>query len=445
MCLSMLSVNTLIWTRPMPKGRYTQFEQLMADPRLAELNELQRGASDALELIKLYENQNSDILAWLFDSREGHGQGDGIFKDLLLDASKRAMEHSYLDPNSTTRKFFDRLTPSKIQTMSFGSAFPVREFGFVRENRTDLAVIDEQNELIVVIENKTESKHGAGQLNRYRADFEKAVGKNKRLSSYSVAFLAMSEAFDYDEEVEQPCSRTWLHVGYGWLKPSADRAVRQVQRGNVSASLVANYCTLRTQWEDPLDVERNRRAASLLRDYPQAIARLRELYDDKVTARWFEHDEASPAMLFILQNRATAKLLAEMKGPQALATRVEELLGLQPNEAVEWGKRYVNVRAPAVERLSVDHYWVSYFNLQQFSTGEEKQDEQRYDVCLFLRPDKFSSADDEHRIRATYKAVDQVFARTSSRRLCRAVLGRALTEDDALALLSSRYRALNAA
>ena len=127
---------------------------------------MQRGASDALDLIELSENQNSDILAWLFDSREGHGQGDEILRDLLLYASKRAVESGCLDPQSMTRWFFERWTPSRIRTTSFGGAFPVRELGLNRQNRTDLAIINEQNQLVVVIENKTKTKHTNGQFDR---------------------------------------------------------------------------------------------------------------------------------------------------------------------------------------------------------------------------------------------------------------------------------------
>lgn len=422
----------------------TDFERLMADPRLAELNELQRGASDALDLIKLSENQNSDILAWLFESQEGHGQGDEILRDLLLYASKRAMETQHLAPQSMTRQFFERWTPSRIRTTSFGGAFPVREFGFNRKNRTDLAVIDEQNQLVVVIENKTKTKHTDGQLNRYRKDFEKALKNNKRLNRFVVAFIAMSEAFDYDEGANHSCSGTWLHVGYGWLKASADRAVRQVERGNTSAHLVASYCTLRTQWEDPLDRKRTLKAAGLLRDYPEAIKELRKFVGPKMTARWFQHEgKTSGAMLFVLQNRATAQLLAQLEGPEALAVQLEALLGLEPDNGVEWGKSWVNVRAPNAEHLSIDDLWVSYFTIQQSKISDRSADAVRYTVALVLKPEKFRSPNDAERIRTRYKDIDKKFAGSSSR-MCSAVLAKGLTEGEVLSVLQQHYSTLSA-
>lgn len=62
-------------------------EGLMGDPRLVELCELQRTGDEVLDVISLSENQHSDILAWMLDAKEGHGQGDEILRDLLISAS----------------------------------------------------------------------------------------------------------------------------------------------------------------------------------------------------------------------------------------------------------------------------------------------------------------------------------------------------------------------
>lgn len=422
----------------------SDFERLMADPRLAELNELHRGARDALDLIGLSENQNSDILAWLFDSREGHAQGDEILRDLLLHASKRAMDSDCLGPHSATRGFFARWSPSRLRTTSFGGAFPVREFGFGRESRTDLAIIDEQNQLIVVIENKTKTKHTDGQLNRYRSDFEAAIEGNRRLSTFVIAFVAMSEDFDYDETAILPCSDTWLHVGYGWLKPSADRAVRQVERGNHSAQLVASYCTLRTQWEDPLDHKRTLKAAELSRDYLDAVAELRSLVSPKMTAQWFQHEaQANPAMLFVLQNRATAQLLAKLENMEAIAARLRPLLGLRhDDDGIEWDRGYVNIRAPGVEHLSIDDFWVAYLNVEPAKNKEVEGRKRLYDLALVLKPDKFKSRDEEDKMRARCESVSKRKRARVTAHGSRSVLASGLDEESVLALIEAHYRTL---
>lgn len=62
-----------------------------------------------LDVISLSENQHSDILAWMLDAREGHGQGGEILRDLLVSASTRAASgESGLDGSAR------RLTPSAV-------------------------------------------------------------------------------------------------------------------------------------------------------------------------------------------------------------------------------------------------------------------------------------------------------------------------------------------
>lgn len=79
----------------------------MADHRLVELCELQRIGDEVLDVISLTENQHSDILAWMLDAREGHGQGDEILRDLLVSASTRAANgDSGLDGRGLTARFF---------------------------------------------------------------------------------------------------------------------------------------------------------------------------------------------------------------------------------------------------------------------------------------------------------------------------------------------------
>ncbi|WP_163006640.1 PD-(D/E)XK nuclease family protein, partial [Pseudomonas viridiflava] len=63
-------------------------ERLLLDDKLTKLCDTLRTGEDILDMISLTENQHSDVLAWLFDPREGHGQGDQIVRDFLLGAAK---------------------------------------------------------------------------------------------------------------------------------------------------------------------------------------------------------------------------------------------------------------------------------------------------------------------------------------------------------------------
>ena len=60
-----------------------ELTDFFSDSKLVELIEITKSSSDVLDLLKPRENQHSDVLAWCFNSKEGHGQGDAILKDFL--------------------------------------------------------------------------------------------------------------------------------------------------------------------------------------------------------------------------------------------------------------------------------------------------------------------------------------------------------------------------
>lgn len=92
-------------------------EKLTADARLMELCELQRTGDEFLDVTSLNENQHSDILAWLLDAKEGHGQEDEILRDLLIFASARAAKAGTgLDGRFSTAKFSAEWPPSRIRS-----------------------------------------------------------------------------------------------------------------------------------------------------------------------------------------------------------------------------------------------------------------------------------------------------------------------------------------
>jgi hypothetical protein len=176
-----------------PEEIYASLQELMADPRLVALCELQKTGDEILDVISLTENQHSDILAWLLDSREGHGQGDEILRDFLISASAIAARgESGLDGRGTTAKFFAEWPPSRLRTYSFGSAFVARELGIAAKERVDLFVIDEQNKFILIIENKAGAAHGEDQLGRYRTQFMQVASDNPRLREYHQVYLALA-------------------------------------------------------------------------------------------------------------------------------------------------------------------------------------------------------------------------------------------------------------
>jgi hypothetical protein len=89
-------------------------EQLMVDRRLIEMCELQRASDDLLDVVTFNENQHSATLAWMFDGREGHGQGDEVLRDLLAYASVQARAEGPLAKSRSIWKFFQEWPATRI-------------------------------------------------------------------------------------------------------------------------------------------------------------------------------------------------------------------------------------------------------------------------------------------------------------------------------------------
>jgi hypothetical protein len=167
-------------------------EKLITDPRLSELCDVQRTGDELLDVIKLSENQHSDISAWMFDPREGHGQGEEILKDFLL--MLLLLPEPVIVPSmggEPHRVFFKYWTPSRIRITGFGSAFTARELGMKASERVDLFVIDSQNKFILAIEKKAGTQHTEDQLERYKNHLNEVISTNSRLRDYSQVYIAL--------------------------------------------------------------------------------------------------------------------------------------------------------------------------------------------------------------------------------------------------------------
>jgi len=305
----------------------TSLEELMVDYRLVELCELQRTGDEVLDVISLSENQHSDILAWMFDAKEGHGQSDEILRDLLIAASSAALGDSRLHKNRSTYKFFAAWPPSRIRTTSFASAFTARELGMQTSERVDLFVIDAQNKFVLLIENKAGASHNEDQLNAYRKSFETAVASNSTLREFDRVHIALDRDFDSYNSEDRPASDTWLHLGYDWLKSSAKRALMHVDRGNSPARLVVSYCNRQTDWESPNTEKCLKIASALHQTYPEAVRYLVEFSRGRLEKEWLKTRHPDAYHLFLLQNRG---MVAVLKETQGMATVKSEVLARLP-------------------------------------------------------------------------------------------------------------------
>lgn len=407
-------------------------EDFIADARIVELGELQRTGDEVLDVIRLSENQHSDILAWLLDPREGHGQGDQILRDVLMAASEAARMDCGLDGRQHTARFFADWPPSRIRTSSFGSAFVARELGMRASDRVDLFVFDPQNGFVLVIENKAGLDHTAEQLDRYKEQFEKLVEGNPHIKNgYKPVFIALDRAFNGDDWSERPSKVSWLHLGYSWLETSAQRALLHVERGNEAARLVVSYCNRQTEWVSPDAKKAESVAASLHVDHRDAIDFLLNSYSGRLETEWLASTKRSDAMLFMLQNKSLMKLLRETRGMVAVrATLAAKVPGLRP-ELVESERSHVFICPPGWEVLGDDGWWNAYLSI--WCSDDLKA---KYTLALVWNGAHSKSPEQGEALREKLAAFQPAFAKHATSQRRRVVLESDLSLADLIKCLS---------
>ena len=379
-----------------------ELQAFMADSLLGKLCEFQRTSDEVFDVIRLIENQHSDILAWLFDAKEGHGQGDEILRDLLIYASSivRQGDGCALEKKGETAKFFRKWSPSKLRTTSLGAAFSARELRVEIRERVDLFVIDPQNKFVLIIENKSRSSHTEAQLSNYWELYENLVLSTKGLEKYDRAYIALDKRFEADEDSESPKERPqnnrWLHISYDWLKASAERARRHVERGNAAANLVLSYCSRQTDWEDQRKEDSLQMAFELYNHHPTAVKYLVDTYGKRSALEWFNNpmkqDEYS---LFMLQNKGVAEILKECCGIAAFRANVLRNVEDLPEFNVRTRRISLAICPPDYERFAnAEGKWPVFFIVRP-TDNEEKP----YKLILWWRKQNATSEDIANNLR----------------------------------------------
>lgn len=230
---------------------------LVSDPRLDEVTELLKKTDDIFQIIRPTEMQHSTILAWLFNPREGHGQGDAIFKDFLQAAARSSDEHVHAN-----KKFFDHWTPSRIARTGFHGVCLLPEFCLENGQRLDLLIVDFDNKLLVVVENKHGARYSKNQLDSYYMEVSNTIRKRPVFDGFLTAHVALDRNYRRAEGDAPPVAplNRWAYVDYRWLERGAGRAQLHLGRGNQSAALVTAYCRMQSDYE----AQEARRASDLL-------------------------------------------------------------------------------------------------------------------------------------------------------------------------------------
>jgi len=391
-------------------------ETFLGDQKLSELCEVLKIGDDLLDVINLSENQHSDLLAWMFDPREGHGQGDQIIRDLLLAGSKMFAEGSALDGRSTTSRFFNEWPPSRIRTVSFGSAFTARELGMKASDRVDLFVIDPANQFVILIENKAGTAHSEEQLNRYRQSWIDIVKDHSHLRDYRCVLIALDRDFEADDDENHPSSHYWLHMGYDWLKPSAERAVLQLERGNMAAQLVVSYCRRQSSWESPSGERATALAAELHETHAIALKHLLASSAGRLERNCLE-DHTHSEKMFLLHNKAVFTLLRQTKGMASLKETLATKVSVLQREHIAHARAWLNICPPGWEKYEGEYWWPVYFDVIYSDHTQAK-----YDLTLVLDVGYAKSEVEGDMLRERLKKFDSRFAKHQSRVRRRVVL-----------------------
>ena len=314
------------------------FHKFVADRRLDEVIEPLKKSSDIFDIIRPTENQHSKLLAWLFNPREGHGQGDAILKDFLHAAFIASEEHVLAN-----KQFFDAWPPSRIARAGFHSICLLPEFCLDSGKRLDLLMVDFDNKILVVVENKHGARYSADQLEGYYSEVATTLRQRPVFNKFRTVHIAVDRNYRRRQDEDAPVSplNRWAYVDYRWLERGARRAELQLKRGNQLASLVTAYCHAQTDYEPPELRVANDVLAELARDYSALVdafasARKSTLGDLTPT------DLTNDVWVYAHHHRAMVDRLIDMEGLAFLEPGLRRSL---PNVPVrtDYGKQYVDL------------------------------------------------------------------------------------------------------
>ncbi|MBX8558994.1 PD-(D/E)XK nuclease family protein [Pseudomonas cichorii] len=349
----------------------TELYDFLRDPKLLELIELNKTVDDVFDVLKLNENQNSEVLAWCMNPNEGHSQGDGVIKD-FLEAAHAASDNCIYD----NRKFFEKWTPGRIRTSSFGAAFVTREFsirvsGGAASGRLDLFVVDPLNKLLIAIENKVKATLTADQLEKYVQAVKDQLAKRKVFSDYDIAFIVMDQHLEsYTQEALTALGKRWTFLDYQWLEASADRARLQLARGNSSAQLLIAYCQSVTKWESPSSKKLSDLAADLVLTHPGVVSTMRELKGKKLN-EWVPTTllgHLGELTIFLAQHRHVCERLLNVRGVASLVPLLVKAVPVVSQDYIDQGASWVAVTCPEAVELMRDEIWPIYVDIYRVAT-----------------------------------------------------------------------------
>ncbi|HDR9253511.1 PD-(D/E)XK nuclease family protein [Burkholderia vietnamiensis] len=365
----------------------------LSDARLVDLVERVKISDDFLDVVSLSETQHSDMLAWCLHPNEGHGQGDAVVKDFLT-----AAYNAGAGANKFSNKiFFEKWTPGRIRTASFGSSFIAREFSLStgdagKKNRLDLFLIDPSNRIVVVIENKAGASLTEEQLSSYYATVSNQIGNRPVFKEYDFAYVVVDrDLTEYDEEHLKSLGNKWALLDYGWLEASANRARRHLERNNEAAQLLMAYCQKQTGWQSPNEKHVSELSAELASQHEvvvEAIRQIRKVRPTEWTPTSFS-GEFGELLLFFHQNRQLCDHLIQARGIGSVLVGLRKALRTLSHEEIEHGRTWLSFSTPGMQSLMrvSDGYWPIYVNVYRETKSDDENS--KFTVRLIWITDEF--------------------------------------------------------
>ena len=360
------------------------FFDFLRDDALVELIELSKTTDDLFDVVKLGENQHSQMLAWLLSPNEGHLQGDAIIKDFLV-----AAYHASNNCTHENKKFFAKWTPGRIMTAGFGSIFVGTEF-VISSGRLDILLVDNSNKILVVVENKFGSKLGEKQLEKYIDSVKDTLPLNGFFKGFDLAFVYLDINLDeMDDEKRVGLSRRWSHLSYAWLKASAKRAEFQLSGNRNAAQLLISYVQKQTSWMGPSLEKTNELSADLALRHPRVVALFGQIISKKKgmwDGRFLNGEVMRDAANFFSQNKDVCIGICEMAGLAAIEHKI-----IRQNEFVgdfsSLGRKKLWISCLSTQRFMIDYAWGPQIAVFEVANG--------YDLYFWWPSKRFISVDEE--------------------------------------------------
>lgn len=359
-------------------------QDFISDPRVNRVIEALKRSNDIFDIINPYENQHSQILAWLFNPREGHGQGDAIFKDFLT----AAYASSY-DNVLSNKDFFAIWTPSRIARTGFHSLTAKREFLLSNGGRLDLLMIDTVNKMLIVVENKHGTRLGKTQLESYYEEVS-SLRKRPAFREYNTAHIVLDSNYggpsgDPDES-RAPRNR-WTFLDYQWLETGAHRAEVQYKRGNQSAALVIAYCQKQSDYVAPEEKQVDEILADVARDYRPLIADMADALSTELSELTKGAIDGEFGELWIFAHHYP-DLIRRIHAKEELAFIESRLRSSLPNRkfVVEYRKNSFWVYNERSDCFSGEHTELWPVAVHAWRSEETKTGEQKFAVGVQYRP-----------------------------------------------------------